>query len=288
MIKGRNILITGSNGFIGKNLNHFYSQNNTVIEYSKDSDWTVEEVINQKNTNIDIIINCAADIYNPSEMFESNVVLLNRILSCCVDKSNIKIVQIGSSSEYGEKKNKMSEKDVLEPRTMYEGTKAAATMLAVGYAREYGVDVCVVRPFSIYGLHEKEFRFFPTLMRHFLNRERMTVTKGYHDFVYIKDFVRAIDIILNSEKEKTCGDIINVGSGHQLSNFDIVWHFEESFEKYFDGEIGNDFVKKFETNNWICDPNHAFNKYNFSTNYSMQSGINDYIKEYKKYYGITI
>ena len=71
------IFVTGSTGFIGKNAVAFYrSQNFEVFEFRRHMDLSKE--LDQFNPNL--IINCAAEIYNKDQMFETNVGLVEKCL----------------------------------------------------------------------------------------------------------------------------------------------------------------------------------------------------------------
>ena len=131
---------------------------------------------------------------------------------------------LGSSSEYGYKKEKMEEDNRLEPRTIYEATKAACSMLAQGYATTYKIPITLIRPFTIVGKYEKPHKFFPTLYRSWKLNKEIQLSNGVHDFVFIDDFLKCLDSILNYKNENF--DIINIGSGYQTDNYKIVNIFE--------------------------------------------------------------
>lgn len=271
----KKMLITGSNGFIGKNLIEFYKNKFSIIEHTKQNN-----VLDILKKNPDIIINCAASIYDENSMFESNVLLVKEILNY-VKKTNCKMIQIGSSSEYGRKTKPTKESDSLSPSTLYETTKSAATMLCVGYAKTYNLDIVVARPYSVYGKYEKSYRLFPRLYNAFFQKEAMTLYNGVHDFIYIKDFIKGLDILLNSSKDKTCGDIVNFGSGKQYTNFEILDVFKKILNMDAPVEINTKMNKNFESDIWICDNTYAKEKYNFLCEYNIESGIIDYIKTMK-------
>lgn len=64
------IFITGTTGFIGKNLlDHFTDLNSKVFVYKRGSD--IFRTMNDFKP--DIIINCAGEIYNEDLMFNSNI-----------------------------------------------------------------------------------------------------------------------------------------------------------------------------------------------------------------------
>ena len=270
------IFLTGGSGFVGKNLFEFYSPNFDVVLYKRGEDIT--ERLNQEKP--EFIINSAAEIYQAESMFDSNLVLVNEILSYCVRSDNLKrFIQIGSSSEYGRKSNPSSERDSLEPQTIYEGTKAAASLLCVAHAKSFSLPIVVARPYSVYGPHEKPHRLFPKLIDSFFKNKPMKLHQGWHDFIYIKDFVRGIDILLNEEESKVRGDIVNFGSGKQHSNFEIYAIIKSMLHRDGVVELEESFLKVFESLIWICNTDYAKSKYGFQTNFDIEAGIFDLLKE---------
>ena len=268
------ICITGSRGFIGQNLVKFYSnQNHQVFEHYRGID--LLDLLNQHHPNI--IINCAAEIYNADVMWESNVVMVKTILDWCKNNGIEHFIQIGSSSEYGRKINASSEMDRLDPDTMYEGTKAAATMLCRSYSKSYDLNISVIRPYSVYGPGEKPHRLFPKLVNAFVNNDPMTLFQGYHDFIWIDDFVNGLNIVL---EQKTWGyDVVNLGSGIQYSNFEVLEMFKTVSEKNPPIECRENLQKSFESSIWVCDTNHAKSQYGFVCTVDLESGVKKLLNE---------
>lgn len=270
----KSILITGSDGFVGKNLINFYKTKYNILTLNRKTN--INEVLKLKPN---FIINSAANIYEENGMFDSNVVLVNTLLNYVKDTGS-RMIQIGSSAEYGKKSHASKETDFLEPRNMYEATKAAASMLCVGIAKQYNLPVAVARPYSVYGNYEKDYRLFPKLLNAFTKNVSMTLNQGYHDFIYIKDFVRGLDTLIHEDANKMSGDVVNFGSGIQTSNFEVLDEFVNIFGYMPDCiQKQENFAKSFETNIWVCDTEYAHRKYNFFIDYNLQNGIIDFIKD---------
>lgn len=272
----KKILITGSSGFVGKNLVEFYANKYEVLTFNRQDN--IEDKLRQ---NPDLIINAAANIYETDHMYDSNVLLVNQILA--YTKTNqTKLIQIGSSAEYGKKNQATKETDYLEPVTFYAGTKAAASLMCQSLAKEFNLPIFIIRPYSIYGNYEKPYRLFPKLLNAFTNQEDMVLTEGYHDFIYIKDFIRGVNLFVENNFRDN-GDIINLGSGIQTSNLEVLQKFINIFGfKPNNIIIKNGLSKSFESKTWICDTSYAKNKYGFETEYSLDQGIEDLIKIIKE------
>jgi nucleoside-diphosphate-sugar epimerase len=259
------IFITGSAGFIGRHLLEFY-QEHEVFAFTRQMN--IDEELNRFKP--DVIINSAAEIYNPESMWTSNV---QTTMSCLeyVKQSQTKMIQIGSSSEYGPMPRASAETDAINPIDMYQATKGAATILCQGYARQYKLDIVIARPYSVYGLYEKPHRLFPRLCRAFKRNEPMKLYQGYHDFIYIDDFVRGIDLLMNTSAP--LGDVVNFGSGIQYSNFAVLEIFEQVTGHTAPVELVDTMAKNFENDVWICNTDYAEKQYGFKTKVDLKTGI---------------
>lgn len=269
----KKLLITGAQGFIGRNLLERYEDEFDVIGIGR--------VIDIKDAlygfEPEIVFHCSAEIYDDEKMWESNVLYTKEILDFCAKNTNTKLFLFGSSSEYGRKDRPMSETDSLEPITFYESTKAAASMLAKGYAEKYGIQITLIRPFSVVGRYEKPHKLFPTLYRAFKNNLHVDLSNGVHDFVFIDDFLDAFDVILNYRTNEKFR-VINIGSGVQTENYDVY----AAFAKAFDKSLLVSFVKKlrsFDSDNWVCDPTLLREKYKYSVPTNFDVGVKKFIRD---------
>ena len=271
------ILITGSNGFVGKNLIEYY-KNHEIVELNRDhkNDQLLEFL---ESHNPDVIINCAAEIYKHELMWTSNVLLAGQLISyAAFYNPRCKIIQIGSSAEYGAVPRPTKETDRINPIDMYQATKGSATLMCQGFARQYNLDICIARPYSLFGPHEKPHRLFPRLARAFKHDEPMQLFHGVHDFIYIDDFVRGIDMLINKD-DKPPGDIVNFGSGIQYSNEEVLQIFEKIIGKRAPIEIIKKMNKAYESDVWVCDTTYAKEKYNFEVKFTLEDGIKDFLKK---------
>ena len=268
------VLLTGINGFIASHLHDVLKTEHTIIGTTREDSANIVAILNQYKP--EYIYHIGAEIYDNDKMFDSNIMLTFHILEYCRTSSNlVKLIIIGSSSEYGRKSKPMSENDCLEPQTIYEGTKAACTMLAQSYSHTYNIPILIIRPFTIYGPGEKPNKFLQILFQKLKNNDKtIAVSKGVHDYVYIEDFINALLTIVTNNTNLF--DIINIGSGIQTSNAEVVKCFEKATQYKFDTYLQFE-PKKYDSENWVCDTTKLEKYYTFK--YSLELGI---IEMYKK------
>jgi len=269
------ILITGTTGFLGRSLADYFGTTHEVIEHTRTSVRLSGAIYIHKP---DLIIHCAGEIYKADVMYNTNVGMVNEILESVREYCpGCRVIQIGSSAEYGPMNRATSETDPINPVDVYQATKGAATLLCQAYARQYGLKTMVARIYSGYGIHERPHRLFPTLYRAFFNDEPMTLYQGYHDFIYIEDFVRAIDQVKDFVWEP--GEIINFGSGRQHSNFEVLEAWERVTGRTAPVEKRDQLSKAYESTVWVCDNTKLRLRCGVQLQYDLDAGIQDFIKK---------
>ena len=271
------IFITGSTGFVGHNLTQYYtSRGHEVYAYRRAE--SLRDCLEQFRP--DAIINSAAEIYDYEHMFEPNILMVQTILEYVKQcEQPCRLIQIGSSSEYGPTNHATAEDTLLKPVDYYQATKGAATLMCQGWAKLHKLPIWVVRPYSVYGPGERPHRLFPRLYRAFTNNEPMTLYQGQHDFIYINDFVRGIDLVLQ-EWDLDYGEIVNFGSGVQISNFELLDIWEQVAEKTAPVAKVAEMRKAFENNVWVCDTSKA-QSLGFECEYDLETGIRDFLLKAK-------
>lgn len=262
------IVVTGGRGFIASALaTKLAAHGHTVTTTDRQDADNIRAVLNAASPSI--IIHAAAEVSDEATMFDSNVSLTRDILEHCKAVTPAcRLVVIGSSSEYGRVDKPTAETDALHPGTLYEATKAAAAMLTQGYATAHGFMACIIRPYSVYGAGEKPHRFVRFLMSKPVAIDLCPTP--VHDFIYIDDFVDGVCAVLQRQTKPF--DIVNLGTGVQTTNADLVRTVETVLQHTFDVRSTLP-PKPNDALTWVCDPTYARQAYGFKATTTLEQGL---------------
>lgn len=196
------ILVTGRNGFIARHLVPVLDKHEICTTGREDD---LVQILN--NFKPEMIFHLAAELSDDSKMFETNVCQTLTILEWMRNNLETKLILFGSSSEYGRSDKPRSESDPLNPDTIYEGTKAAASMLARAWSKTWGLKITLIRPFTIYGPDEKPTKLTQILFRKYHDNSVLKLTEGVHDYMYIDDFVNATCLVAFWEESENYNSV---------------------------------------------------------------------------------
>jgi nucleoside-diphosphate-sugar epimerase len=272
----KKIVLIGANGLIGKTFIEEYSSKYKIIKCLKTDD--VSKIL--KKNKPSIIFNSSGIPYDEEKMFDTNLLLVKKIIDYCL-KNKCFFIHLGSSGEYGRHRKATSETSELRPTTIYEGTKAAASMLIKGYAISKKIKAVIVRPYCVFGYHSKQNLLIPMIINTIIKNTKMNIYKGVHDFIYVKDFIKGIDKIISQEYKCKPGEVINLGSGKQLTNLKVLKEIQKVFKRFGKGKfkIINRKYRSYDSDFWLCDINYSKSKYKFECAYTFREALID-IKNY--------
>ncbi len=225
----KNILITGSEGFIGQALKKKIKKE--FPEYKifgfdiQDGDISTTE---PAFDHIDHVFHLAGKTYipksweEPLEFYKTNVTGTNIILEFC-RKRKASLTYI-SAYVYGMPEYlPISEKHPVNPNNPYMHSKILAESLCRFYARHYNVKITILRPFNVFGPGQKPNFLIPLLIDQLLSKDKDIILvkdlRPKRDFIYIEDLLNAIILTLQEEKGIK---IYNVGSGISISVKEII------------------------------------------------------------------
>lgn len=192
-------------------------------------------------------------------------------------------INFGSSSEYGKKEVAMSEKDLTSPETFYGASKVGATQLARVFARQYEKPIVTVRPFSVYGPGEADFRFIPTVCRSIILNNTFTLTSANstHDWIYIDDFISGIHLVMDNIVQLS-GKILNIGTGRMHTNKEVVELLKKVTGKQYMATVLKE-QNDFESEVWMSD-NTKISQLGFYPKVMLVEGLKKTYEYYQKKY----
>lgn len=231
----KKILITGSHGFLGRNISKTLSKKSFLIEGIGNGNWTknhykkwgfdnlVNGDLNLKNLlnnfkKFDYIIHCAGSgkVGLPYKKdFNKNVNTTKSILKFIkVSSPNAKLIYLSSYSVYGENyKTQLKENFKTKPVSIYAKNKKKAEDLCLDYSKNHGLDLLILRVASLYG-EGLEKQFIYDACQKITNGQKIFNGTGdeKRDFIHISDMSK---IVLHFVKKNFQGiNVINCGTGY--------------------------------------------------------------------------
>lgn len=292
----KQILIIGSEGFIGNNLVQFFLKEEhqvcgadlfetatSAYQYFKVSrlspEW--EDIFSARQ--FDFCINAGGSgnvpysMTHPFSDFESNTFDTIRILDLIRRHSPLcKYLCISSAAVYGNPQSlPVSEDAVKQPLSPYGWHKLMAEQICQEYFEIYGICTAIIRPFSVYGNGLKKQLLWDICTKLKAAESIRLFGTGYEsrDFIHVKDLCLLISAVL--KKSVSEFDIVNAASGIETTIRDIAGIFENRFQ----GKKEINFTGKARSGdpvNWHADIRKA-KLLGFVPKVSLQEGVSDYI-----------
>ncbi len=202
-----NILITGSEGFVGRNLVELFSKNKyTVLFPSRaELDLTKSDDVDRyfKNNHIEAIIHCATTLREgtsyPADTCQNNLRMFFNLQKHM--RPEIKMINLGSGSEYSRKYwyKKMPEEYFDEH--IPEDEHSYAKYLISKYIRDLECEnlICL-RLFGIFGKYEDyRYKFISNSIVKNLLGMPITINQNVvYDYLYITDLYKICEYFVNN------------------------------------------------------------------------------------------
>jgi nucleoside-diphosphate-sugar epimerase len=237
---------------------------------------------------IDAVFNLAAragvrySMENPDVYLSTNTLGTLNILECMKTNDVNKLILASTSSLYAGQKMPFNEElPVNSPLTPYAVTKKAAELMAYSYHHLYGIDVSVVRYFTVFGPAGRPdmciFRFMKWIDEEI---PLQVFGDGFQsrDFTYIDDIARGtIQAVKNIGYE-----IINLGGGNEPVSLNWIINFisEKMGNKKFH-KINKDFhIADIQTTQ--ANINKAKRLLDFKSKVTIEEGLNLTLDWYKQ------
>lgn len=236
-------LVTGCNGFIGRNLCRWLkhntdldviglgrnSSNNPYIDNFVKLDLTdnnAYDVLCHQLLNTDCVIHLAADMrrepFNQEVVYE-NCVGTQKLLEACETAEVSTFLQLSSLPVIGKPTIlPITEKHPLKPPTVYHATKIMEELLADYACYAHGIRAASLRISAPVGIGMKESTIFPTFVRNAVNNQDIIILgKGTREqtYIHVDDISRALYLSIN---EENVSGVYNLSSNNIISNIDLA------------------------------------------------------------------
>lgn len=250
--KGKNVIVLGASGFIGRWLARELCRNGAKVFLLIRNSLTGKKIFNQYEIEGEIIEidltnkqSSLLDIFHKIKpaitfnlagygidrrerdndiAYKINTDLVKSICNAvALTKNNAWLgqdfIHVGSALEYGEMGGDLAENSATNPTTLYGQSKLAGTQLLTQYCQKKIIKGITARLFTVYGPGEHRGRLLPSLFEVALDGQTLPLTTGLQkrDFTYITDVVDGL-LRLGAVTETTTNseeqyDIVNLASG---------------------------------------------------------------------------
>jgi len=290
-LKNHSVLVTGSEGLIGKELSKKLEEKKiNVVGYDikNGQDILDQESLEKIICDIDGVIHLAAisrvvaGYKDPYAAVVTNVIGTTNILDLIRRKNPSCWMIFGSSREvYGESQRVIKESDPQKPVNVYGASKSAGEYLTLCYGNNYNLRTFVVRFSNVFGgLNDHPDRVIPRFFNQALANEDITVYGGNQifDFVHLSDavegLIKLIQKIINNDKleYRTLHFITGKSlSLIELSNKIIKLTNSKSCVKYLPR-------RDFDVDTFVGDPSVTMNVLGWQPKISIDEGLEYYLK----------
>jgi len=309
-LQNKKILITGADGFIGSHLTEMLVKRGAKVKalsyYNSFNYWGWLESLDcldeievisgdvrdphfckEITKDIDVVFHLAALIaipYSyvaPDSYVDTNIKGTLNICQAAKENGCERVIHTSTSEVYGTAQYvPIDEKHPLQPQSPYSATKIGADAMAMSFHSAFDLPITTARPFNTYGPRQSARAVIPTIIGQIAAGKKqiklgdLTPTR---DFNYVLDTCRGF--IALAKSDKTIGEVINIGSGVEISVGDTL----NLIKKIMNSDV--EFItdkqrlrpEKSEVFRLCCDNTKIHELTGFLPEYSLEKGLKETI-----------
>jgi len=307
-LKGKKVLVTGADGFIGSHLVErlleegcsvkafvYYNSFNTwgwLDSFSKEkleqieiftSDVRDPNGVRTAVEGCEVVFHLAALIaipysyHSPDSYVDTNIKGTLNILQACRDFKVEKLLVTSTSEVYGTALYvPIDEKHPKQGQSPYSATKIGSDHMAESFYRSFDVPVTIVRPFNTYGPRQSARAVIPTIITQLLNGKKEIKLGALHptrDLLFVTDTANAFVEI--SKSDQTNGQEINIATNNEISIGDIAQQIIDLIDPTAKIITENQRLRpeKSEVERLYGDNTKIKELTNWSTNHTLEEGL---------------
>jgi len=254
-LKGKKVLVTGADGFIGSHLVERLLDEGCKVKafvyYNSFNSWGwldsfPKEKLAQLEVfagdvrdpngvrtamkDIDIVFHLAALIaipfsyHSPDSYIDTNVKGTLNIVQAAKDLGTARVLVTSTSEVYGTAQYiPIDEKHPRQPQSPYSASKIGADCIAESFYRSFDLPLTIVRPFNTFGPRQSARAVIPTIITQLLNgKEEIKLGDliPTRDLLFVKDTANGFVEIAKSDK--LIGHDCNIATQSEISVGDLA------------------------------------------------------------------
>lgn len=301
--KGKDVLVTGGAGFIGSHLCEALigkGCNVTIIDKNLDSEIRAlysnsrVEIVNQDiisglsqlKDSYDYIFHLAAYAVptlcerNPVEAFLTNVRGTYELLKYATNTKSGKVAFTSTALLYGRDPLYLpiDEKHPVDGTdNVYSITKKLGEDICRAFRARYKMPIAILRLFNTYGPRQADEYLIPTMIKQAMDDGMIELwsDKPQRDFNYV---LNVVDALLTVAESDAMADVLNVGSGEEVSISSIARIVASEFDaevKFLNKEVIGSLRSQ-------CDYKLMSSTYNWKPKVSFNEGLTATIRYFKE------
>lgn len=249
-LKGKKILVTGADGFIGSHLTEALVRLGydvrAFVYYNSFNSWgwldesplDIREQleifqgdirdphgVKQAMKGCDVVFHLAALIaipysyHSPDTYVDTNIKGTLNIVQAARECQIEKVIHTSTSEVYGTAQFvPITEAHPLQGQSPYSASKIGADQIAYSYYASFQTPVTIARPFNTYGPRQSARAVIPTIITQIASGQQKIKLGAIHptrDFNYVQDTVSGF--LALAESDRSNGEVINIGSNYEIS-----------------------------------------------------------------------